>query len=212
MIATGLPGRHRPEIGYLVCRVSGGCAISMGYRKKFDIRAAASLGIGFAALFAASGCGTSAESAARGFDRISDTGTTLSITQFEDGGLKRSKTYDVAELPAAESAFLGYYRPPGDDPVQYELRFYPDHATAVIEGTSFAAEVSGKDALLKENDVTWKEGTRDRRGGGAFRDTITPLYADFAIFGNVILLCEGRDSQQSLGRCAELLRQIGATD
>ncbi len=184
----------------------------MGYRKNFSSRIAASLGIGFAVLFAAPGCGTSAESAARGFDRISDSGTSLLIAQFEDGGFKRSKTYDVTELPAAESAFLGFYRPPGDDPVQYELRFYPDHATALGEGASFAAEVSGQGALLKENDVAWKEGTRDRRGGGAFRDTITPLYADFAIFGNVILLCEGRDSQQSLGRCAELLRQIGATD
>ena len=184
----------------------------MGFRQNFSNRITASLGIGVAVLIAAPGCGTSAESAARGFDRISDSETTLSIAQFEDGGFKRSKTYDVTELPAAESAFLGYYRPPGDDPVQYELRFYPDHATAVDEGTSLTAEVSGRDALPKENDVAWKEGTRDRRGGGAFRDTITPLYADFAIFGNVILLCEGRDSQQSIGRCAELLRQIGATD
>ena len=181
----------------------------MGYRKKFSARAAASLGIGGAVLLATLGCGTASQSAAEGFERVSDSGATLSIAQFEDGGFKRSKTYDVTELPAAESAFLGFYRPSGDDPVQYELRFYPDHATAVNEGTSFAAEVSGQDAVLKENDVTWKEGTRDRRGGGAFRDTITPLYADFAIFDNVILLCEGRDSQQSLGRCAGLLRQIG---
>ena len=86
---------------------------------------------------------------------------------------------------------------------------YPDHATALESGVDYAAEVTGEDALLREVDVRWTEGTRDRRGGGAFRDSLTPLYGDFAIFGNVVLLCEGRDSSQALERCAALLHAAG---
>ena len=69
--------------------------------------------------------------------------------------------------------------------------------------------MTGREALLREVDVRWKEGTRDRRGGGAFRDSLTPLYGDYMVFGNVILLCEGRDSAQSLERCAALLTAAG---
>lgn len=135
--------------------------------------------------------------------------TVRDIDHFAPSGFKIAKEYDVAGLPVAEAAFMGYFTPAGSDPIQYELRFYPDHASVLTNGVEYAAEVTGEDALLREVDVRWTEGTRDRRGGGAFRDSLTPLYGDYAIFGNVILLCEGRDSDQSLERCAALLRAAG---
>ena len=150
-------------------------------------------------------CGSSTSSAGRDFVRVSDEGRIFDIEEFKQAGLKAADEYDVTGLPGALSAYLDYYQPQGDEPVQYELRFYPDHSTAVRDGTSYADEVTGPDAKLKEGDVRWKEGTSHRRGGGAFRDTITPLYANYAIFNNLILLCEGRDDLQSLGRCSRLL-------
>ena len=35
-----------------------------------------------------------------------------------------------------------------------------------------------------------------------------PIYVDFVIFGNMILLCQGDDPQQSLAVCYELIESI----
>ena len=155
---------------------------------------------------AACGSGTGDNS---GFSKIPPDTTRREIDDFARSGFKKTREYDVTGLPGAISAHRVYFTPGGSEPLQYEFRFYPDHATAVEKGVEYADEVSGPDALLREVDVRWKEGTRDRRGGGAFRDSLTPLYGDFAVFGNVILLCEGRDSDQSLDRCAALVRAAG---
>jgi hypothetical protein len=69
--------------------------------------------------------------------------------------------------------------------------------------------VTGPEALLRSTDVRWDQGTKDRRGGGFHRGGLTPLYGDYAIIGNVIMLCEGRDSDQSLSRCESLLFAAG---
>jgi hypothetical protein len=115
----------------------------------------------------------------------------------------------VNGLPDATGAYMIYYTPANSEPAQYELRIYPDHATALESGIGYADEVTGPEALLREVDVRWNEGTRDRRGGGAFRDSLTPMYADYAVYGNVILMCEGRDSTQSLDRCKVFLEAAG---
>lgn len=143
------------------------------------------------------------------FVKITPDETVRDLDDFSRAGFKKAREYDVTGLPAATGAYLIYFTPPGSEPMQYELRIYPDHATAIESGVEYAVEVTGKDALLRTVDVRWTEGTRDRRGGGAFRDSLTPLYGDYAVFGNVILLCEGRDSDQSLGRCAALLHAAG---
>jgi len=109
----------------------------------------------------------------------------------------------------ANAAYMGFYTPPDSKPIQYEIRIYPDHMSAVEKGTEYAEEVTGEDALLRSVDVSWDEGTNDRRGGGAARGSLTPLYGDYAIIGNVIVLCQGRNSTQSLNRCEALLLAIG---
>ena len=132
-------------------------------------------------------------------------------------GLKKSKTYDVTGLTGATSAIYGFWKPDGTEPVDYEIRFYPSHQEAVSSGTFFADEVTGPDGAVAEDDVTWNEGTRDRRtsgftfGGGG--GSLAVKYADYIIHSNVIMLCQGRDSVQSLGRCRAIINEIlGAAD
>ena len=52
--------------------------------------------------------------------------------------------------------------------------------------------------------------TRARRGTSGFTLTgcggsLAVKYADYMIYGNVIILCQGRDSEQSLRRCTQLV-------
>ena len=82
-------------------------------------------------------------------------------------------------------------------------------ASAIETGVEYADEVTGVDAFLRSVDVRWEEGTRDRRGGGAARGSLTPLYGDYAVIGNIVMLCQGRDSDQALERCASLLWAAG---
>ena len=129
------------------------------------------------------------------------------------------KDYNVEGLDHAVAAFYGFWRPPGENPMDYEVRVYPSHEDAVEFGTALADEGSGRDAVLTSNKATWVEGVRERRstggpGGGAAqggpgaRSGHAPRYGDYAIFGNLIMLCEGSDSGQSLERCGALAAEI----
>lgn len=127
-------------------------------------------------------------------------------------GFKQSKDYDVAKLPAATSAIYGFWKPGGGESVDYEIRFYTSHDDAVTKGTFFANEVTGPDGAVSDKDVTWKEGTRDRRtsgftsnGGGG---SLAVKYADYIIHSNIIMLCQGRDKDQSLERCESIINAV----
>ena len=143
------------------------------------------------------------------FSKINPDQTIRDLSSFEKAPFKLSKEYDVSTLPMANAAYKGFFTPPNSDSIQYELRIYPDHMSAVEKGMEYAEEVTGADALLRSVDVRWDEGTSDRRGGGSSRGSITPLYGDYAIIGNVIMLCQGRNSTQSLNRCEALLLAVG---
>ena len=143
------------------------------------------------------------------FSKINADQTIRDLSSFEKAPFKLSKEYDVSALPMANAAYKGFFTPPDSKPIQYELRIYPDHKSAVEKGIEYAEEVTGADALLRSADVRWDEGTNDRRGGGAARGSLTPLYGDYAIIGNVIMLCQGRNSTQSLNRCEALLLAVG---
>ena len=172
-----------------------------------------SLGLIVAAtLIAAFACGGDSNGSDTEVQRVTAPDAVLTFDQFLDAGFKRSKEYDVTGLPAADSAFYGFWQPPSDESVDFELRFYPSHAVAVSDGTEFAEEVTGPDAAVTEDDSTWVEGVRDRRtsgftiGGGG--GSLAVKYFDYMIYGNVILMCQGRDSDQSLDRCRELIRAV----
>ena len=62
--------------------------------------------------------------------------------------------------------------------------------------------------------MTWKEGANDRLriiGGGSGAEAFSgeaARYGDFVILGNVVLLCEGVDSVQTLDRCSALIEAV----
>ena len=156
-----------------------------------------------------SSCSSGESAAEDTFSKINADQTIRDLSSFEKAPFKLSKEYNVSALPMANAAYKGFFTPPDSKPIQYEIRIYPDHMSAVEKGMEYADEVTGADALLRSVDVRWDEGTNDRRGGGAARGSLTPLYGDYAIIGNVIMLCEGRDSDQSLSRCESLLFAAG---
>jgi len=167
-------------------------------------------------LIALASCGSSetGETAATAFQKVTPSDTVYTPDDLDATGFKVSREYDVEGLTAATGAWFGWWRPEGSDPVDYEARLYASHDDAVEFGTPFAEEASGDDAVINSGDATWKEDVRDRRaiignltsdGGGA-----GPKYGDFAIAGNMILLCEGATSEQSLERCAALIGALEA--
>ena len=156
-------------------------------------------------------CGPSNESHESTFVKINPDQAIRDLNSFDGARFKLSKEYDISGLPMANAAYMGYFTPPDSEPIQYELRIYPDHVSAVEKGIEYAEEVTGPEALLRSTDVRWDEGTKDRRGGGFHRGGLTPLYGDYVIVGNVIMLCEGRDSDQALSRCESLLFAAGIT-
>ena len=146
------------------------------------------------------------------FPKITETERIFTVEDFLSVGFKQSKDYDVTELPAATSAIYGFWKPGGGESVDYEIRFYPSHDDAVTKGTFFADEVTGPDGAVSDKDVTWKEGTRDRRtsgftiGGGG--GSLAVKYADYIIHSNVIMLCQGRDKDQSLDHCQSITNAV----
>ena len=146
------------------------------------------------------------------FPKITDTERIFTVKDFLSVGFKQSKDYDVTELPAATSAIYGFWKPGGGESVDYEIRFYPSHGDAIANGTFFADEVTGPDGAVSDDDVTWKEGTRDRRtsgftsnGGGG---SLAVKYADYVIHSNVIMLCQGRDKDQSRVHCQSIIKAV----
>ena len=151
------------------------------------------------------GCGSSSDGAsgAISFEKISDNGVILSIDDVKTAGWKRGKEYDVEGLTGAEAAYLGFWAPPGLTSLNYEIRIYPSHQTAVEQGTPFAEEGTGENAVLDAEDAMWPEGVHDRRVvvGGGSRGSQNPLYFDYVILNNLVILCEGRTSEHAIERC-----------
>lgn len=158
-------------------------------------------------------CGGSGDDANE-FVPVQDTGAVVSAETVIATGFKESKSYSVDDLPGASSAIFGFWREPGKDPLDFEVRFYASHADAVQMGTTLAEEGTGDDAILDAESATFKEGVQDRRtiigsgtGGGA-RSGIGPKYADFVIYNNLVILCPGGQIEQSLERCAALINTM----
>ncbi len=163
-----------------------------------------------ASIVAFAGCGSNGEAAgADSVQRVSQASRNYSSDDFISIGCKQLKTYNVDALTGATAASHGFWRSDGQDAKDYELRFYDSHEDAVQQGSILAAEVTGEDALIFEDDMTWKEGARDRRHQTTFAinngGELVPTYMDYAIHGNVVMLCEGLDSAQSLKHCNALI-------
>jgi hypothetical protein len=152
------------------------------------------------------------------FDQVIDDGKIYTSKDFFDAGFKEYKEYNVSKLTGATEAWYGFWGPDEDNVKYYELRFYPDHFTAVSEGTAFAENATGEDAKLRRQETMWRVGLADRKidascavGGHRGHSNNSDCgervwkYADYIIFNNVVILCEGADSNEAFKLCNDLI-------
>ena len=163
-------------------------------------------------LISASACGGGSSDEL--FQQISAPGQTITVDTLRSTAFKESREYSVEGLPGATYVSYGFLRVGGRDPYEYEVRFYESHRQAVDLGTALAIEGTGKTAILNADDATYKEGVKNRRviigsgvGGGA-RSGIGPKFGSYAIFGNIVMLCQGSDEAQSIERCGLLANEL----
>ena len=147
-------------------------------------------------------------------ERIDNNDIIYSLEDFFSVGFKKSKDYDVSELPGAISVTYGFWKTPNKVPVDYEIRIYPSHNEAVNIGSKYAKERSGDTALLDEEEASWKEGLKESRfcsgptrsGGGV--NCGLPKYNNFYIYSNSIILCQGRNAEESSINCEFLINSL----
>mgnify|MGYP001360102304 CR=1 len=155
-------------------------------------------------------------------EKITTSDTIFTLDSLSKTGFKKNKTYNVEKLPNADSAYFGWKKFGSDGPKDFEIRFYKSHTDAIEYGKSYADEATGEDAIITKSNATWKEGIKDRRListptdggsiGAAIGSNSSPKYADYIIYGNMIILCEGWDSDESLERCSNFISGIISND
>ena len=159
------------------------------------------------------GCGSDS-TLDEGFVQIRTAPDNYTVDDLKTFGFKTSKNYDVEGLPDALDAWKGFW---GLDPYarhDYEIRFYASHDLAVSSGKPMAIESTGPEFEASRETQTWTEGVKDRwqaqgvtdiSGGASKQSKPRPTYPNWAILGNMVILCDGLDSEQSLIRCGELI-------
>ena len=179
--------------------------------------------VGLAAtLLALAACGSDAGAGGGGaspeeaFQKVMPSDCTYTVDDLFGTGFKKSKRYNVDELPEAVDALSGFWGPDPYNRKDFEVRFYESHEDAVEYGAVPADEASGEDAKLDEETATWKEGIKDRKrmasGGSddlaAWSGSVKPKYGDYSIFANMVILCEGLNPAEALKTCASLVAAL----
>ena len=125
---------------------------------------------------------------------------------------KKSKEYKTEGLDEATAAIYGFFGPDPYNRQEFEARFYPDHDTAITTGVDFADEATGPDAVIAKDIQRWDEGLVQRRAcSGNTRGSHhsgkcdNAKYGDYVIAGNLVLLCQGKDSETALANCNALM-------
>ncbi len=128
---------------------------------------------------------------------------------------KKSKSYKVEGLDEATDAIYGFFGPDPYDRQEFEARFYPDYETAITVGVDFADEATGPDAVIAKDIQRWDEGLVQRRAcSGNTRGSHhsgkcdNAKYGDYVVAGNLVLLCQGKDSETSLNNCNALMEAM----
>jgi hypothetical protein len=177
------------------------------------LRTILTLAIALTALAAVAACGSSSDSGAAALAKITPSETIYTFDDLLEVGFKKGKEFDVEGLTGATSAYYGFWGVDPYDRKEFEARFYPSHADAVEFGIKFADERTGTDAVIKSGASSWDEGTKEARActrsaGGDSSNCRVSKYGDYVIYGNMILVCQGRDSGTSLEQCAALLGKV----
>ena len=152
------------------------------------------------------------------FEQVRDDGKVYSSDDFFNAGFNEYKEYNVSKLTDATEAWYGYWGPDEDSEKYYELRFYPDHATAVSTGTAFAEDDTGEDAKLGRQETMWRVGFTDRKidascgmGGLSVKSGCGERiykYPEYVIFSNLIMLCGGADVKDAIKNCEALFNTL----
>ena len=159
------------------------------------------------------GCGSDS-TLDEGFVQIRTAPDNYTVDDLKAFGFKASKHYDVEGLPDGLDAWKGFWGLDPYDRHDYEIRFYASHDLAVSSGKPIAIESTGEEFEASRETQTWTEGVKDRwqaqgvtdiSGGASKQSKPRPTYPNWTILGNMVILCDGIDSEQSLIRCGELI-------
>ena len=162
------------------------------------------------------GCGSDS-TLDEGFVQIRTAPDNYTVDDLKTFGFKTSKNYDVEGLPDALDAWKGFWGLDPYDRHDYEIRFYASHDLAVSSGQPMAIESTGPEFEASRETQTWTEGVKDRwqaqgvtdiSGGASKQSKPRPTYPNWAILGNMVILCDGLDSEQSLIRCDALINNF----
>ena len=151
-------------------------------------------------------------------NKINPIDSIFNYESLTNSGFKKSKSYKIDELPEANSAYYGWKEVGSEGRKDFEIRIYDTHQDAVEFGKFFADEATGEDAIIRKSDASWKEGIKDRRTistptdggsiGAAIGSKSSPKYGDYIIYGNLIILCEGWDTKESILRCSSFVNNL----
>ena len=162
------------------------------------------------------GCGSDS-TLDEGFVQIRTAPDNYTVDDLKTFGFKTSKNYDVEGLPDALDAWKGFWGLAPYARHDYEIRFYASHDLAVSSGKPMAIESTGPEFEASRETQTWTEGVKDRwqaqgvtdiSGGASKQSKPRPTYPNWAILGNMVILCDGLDSEQSLIRCDALINNF----
>ncbi len=153
------------------------------------------------------------------FVQVEDSEKIYTIDDFINIGYKKGKAVKQDKLmDGMINAYWGFWKVPykdwsGKDMIDYELRFYPSHSEAVNMGQNSADLRTGENAQIRKKDTNdpnaihpigadWPELLKEARecqgdGGHHTGACIVPKYADYKIFGNVVILGQGADLEES---------------
>jgi hypothetical protein len=146
-------------------------------------------------------------------EKITDTGKEFSMENFKQIGFKKSKEYNVEDLPGAKSAYYGFIKNALGNPEDYEVRFYDNHQDAVQLGVKYADNITGENACLKKDCSLWTENLNQRihlEGGrnNTWNTTPDTKYMNYVIHNNLILMCPGYNEEDALVNCTHMINKI----
>ena len=136
------------------------------------------------------------------YDKVIEPSFNTDIENINIKGFKIGKNYDVENLPKAKKVFSAIF-----DKKDLEIRKYTSQSDALEFGEVYARSVTGNDAVVSGDDVMWKEGAKDRRkcvpraGTSESGCDQKARYGDYIIMGDMIILCEGLSTEESLMLC-----------
>jgi hypothetical protein len=154
-----------------------------------------------------SSVGAGADATAGPVRTVEDNGRIYTIDDIKATGAKTPRQYDVTDLPGSVDAWRVIF-----NQKDYEVRLYGSYSDAVSQGTIWAEGATGEDAVVVGDGVMWEEGAKDRRqcnrSVAHSGCNYTAHYGDFVIIGNMVLMCEGPNSEEALLICGALLQKL----